>query len=148
MSAYEASVAANAGSLASSSAWKRRFSSRSDLAGPHPLERVLGAQPERVAGHRHVPPEQLGQPLPDRPQAQAVGDLAVRAAEVAREDDLGARLDQRHDRRDRGPDARVVGDLAVRQRDVEVDAHEDALAGDVRVADREFVHAVVLLAGV
>ena len=39
-----------------------------------------------------------------------------------------------------GPDARVVADLAVGQRDVEVDAHEDALAGDVRVADGELVH--------
>ena len=37
-------------------------------------------------------------------------------------------------------DARVVGDLAVRQRDVEVDADEDALAGDVDVADGELVH--------
>ena len=36
--------------------------------------------------------------------------------------------------------ARVVGDLAVRERDVEVDADEDALARDVRVADRELVH--------
>ena len=36
--------------------------------------------------------------------------------------------------------ARVVGDLAVRERDVEVDADEDALAGDVRVADGELVH--------
>ena len=44
------------------------------------------------------------------------------------------------DRRDRGPDARVVGDLAVGQRDVEVDADEDPLAGDVRVADGELVH--------
>ena len=54
---------------------------------------------------------------------------------------LAPGLDERRDRRDRGPDPRVVGDLAVRERDVEVDAHEDALAGDVRVADRELVHA-------
>ena len=40
----------------------------------------------------------------------------------------------------RGADARVVGDLAVRERDVEVDADEDALARDVGVADGELVH--------
>ena len=50
-----------------------------DLAGPHPLERVLRAEAERVAGDRHVPPQQLGQALADRPQPKAVGDLAVRA---------------------------------------------------------------------
>ena len=50
-----------------------------DLAGPHPLERVLGPEPEGVAGHRHVAPEQLGQALADRAQPEAVGDLAVRA---------------------------------------------------------------------
>ncbi len=44
------------------------------------------------------------------------------------------------DGRDRSADARVVGDPAVGQRDVEIDANEDALAGDVRVADRELVH--------
>ena len=43
-----------------------------------------------------------------------------------------------------GIDARiagVVGDLAVRERDVEVDAHEDALARGVEVADGQLVHA-------
>ena len=49
-------------------------------------------------------------------------------------------LSERRDRRDRRADARVVGDLAVGERDVEVDADEDAFAGDVRVADRELVH--------
>ena len=61
------------------------------LAGPHPLDRVLGADAQGVAGDGHVPPEQLGQALADRPQPQPVLDLAVGPAEVAREDDLGAR---------------------------------------------------------
>ena len=39
-------------------------------------------------------------------------------------------------RRQGRADARVVGDLAVLERDVQVGADEDALAGDVRVADR------------
>ena len=66
-----------------------------DLARPHPLERVLRAEPERVAGHRHVPAQQLGQALADRPQPEAVGDLAVRPAEVAGQDDPRPGLDER-----------------------------------------------------
>ncbi len=34
-----------------------------DLAGSQPLDRVLRADPERVAGDRHVAPQQLGQAL-------------------------------------------------------------------------------------
>ena len=111
-----------------------------DLARAEALDRVLRPDPERVAGDRHVAAQELGQPLPDRPQAQAVLDLAVRTAEVAGQDDRGAALQQGVDGRDGGPDPRVVGDLAVRQRDVEVDADEDAFAGDVDVADGELVH--------
>ena len=135
-------MAANSGSLASSSAWKRRFSSRSTSPGSQALDRVLGADAQRVAGHRDVAPQQLGQALADRSQPQAVDDLAVRPAEVAGQDDVGARLQEVADGRDGGADARVVGDLAVRERDVEVDAHEDALAGDVRVADGQLVHVL------
>ena len=40
----------------------------------------------------------------------------------------------------RRADARVVGDPAVLQRDVEVDAHEDALARGVQVLDGALVH--------
>ena len=59
--------------------------------------------PERVAGDRHVAPQELGQALADRPQPEAVLDLAVRPAEVAGQDDRGARLEQRVDRRDARP---------------------------------------------
>ena len=111
-----------------------------DLARPETLDGVLGADPERVAGDRHVPTHQLRQDLPDRPQAQPVLDLAVRTAEVAGQDDRGPRVEEQVDRRDGGPDARIVGDPAVGERDVEVDANEDPFAGDVRVADRELVH--------
>ena len=110
------------------------------LARPHPLDGVLGADPERVAGHGHVPPQELAQALADRPQPEPVLDLAVGPAEVAGEDDLRARAEERRDRRQGGPDARVVGDLAVGERDVEVDADEDALARGVEVADGQLVH--------
>ncbi len=110
------------------------------LARSEALDRVLGADPERVAGDRHVPPHELGQDLADRPEAEPVLDLAVRPAEVAGEDHRRPGVEERDDGRDRGTDARVVGDPAVGQRDVEVDADEDPFAGDVRVADRELVH--------
>jgi hypothetical protein len=111
-----------------------------DLAGAHPLECVFGADAEGIACDRHVAAQQLGQPLADRAQAKAVGDLAVGSAQVAGEDDLRPGLHERDDGRDRGADPRVILHLAVGERDIEVDAHEDALAGDIRIADRELVH--------
>ena len=110
------------------------------LAVAQPLHGVDGPHPERVAGDGDVSAEDLREALGDRSQPQTVLDLAVRAAEVAREDHPRAVGQEEVDRRDRGTDARIVRDLAVLQRDVEIDADEDALAGDVRVADRELVH--------
>ena len=94
MSAYAASAAANSGSFASSSAWKRRFSSSSTSPGRSRLTASSVPTPERVAGDRHVAPEQLGQALADRPQPEAVLDLAVGPPEVAGEDDPGARREE------------------------------------------------------
>ena len=81
-----------------------------DLAGSEALDRVLRADPERVAGDRDVPAQELGQALPDRPQAQAVLDLAVRPPEVAGQDDRGARA---------GGAALIVG-MAARMRESSV----------------------------
>ena len=106
-----------------------------ELAVAQPLHGVDRADAERVAGDRHVAAEELRQALGDRPQAEAVLDLAIGPAEVAREDHPRPVGQEVVDRRDRGTDARIVGDLAVLQRDVEVDANEDALPGDVDVAD-------------
>ena len=58
------------------------------LAGSHALDRVLRPDAERVAGDRHVAPDQLGQALADRPQPEPVLDLALGPPEVAGEDDL------------------------------------------------------------
>ena len=59
---------------------------------------------------------------------------------MTREDELGPGLDERADGRDRRTDPGIVLDLAVSDGDVEIDADEDALPSDVRVADRELVH--------
>ena len=64
------------------------------LARPEALDRVLRPDPERVAGDRHVAPQELGQALADRPQAEAVLDLAVGPPEVAGEDDRRARAEE------------------------------------------------------
>ena len=73
------------------------------LARPQPLDGVLGAEPERVAGARDVEPEQLAQALGDRPEPEAVLDLAVGSPEMAGQDDPGALAEQGADRRDRRP---------------------------------------------
>ena len=71
------------------------------LTRPEALDRVLRAEAQRVPGDRHVAPQQLGQPLADRSQPEAVLDLAVGPAEMAGEDDRGARREEQVDRRDR-----------------------------------------------
>ena len=75
--------------------------------------------------------EELGETRARRCQAQIVAHLTLRAAEVRREHQRGAALEQLAERGQRGADARVVGDDAVRQRDVEVHADEDPPPGDV-----------------
>jgi hypothetical protein len=64
-----------------------------------------------------------------------LGAIALGAAEMAHEHDAGTVLLQILDRRDSGLDAGVIRDNAVPQGHIEVDAHEDALALDVDVAN-------------
>jgi hypothetical protein len=97
-----------------------------DLAVGHVVE---------VLRELHVRAEQLAQPLGDRPHRQ-LRVRPLRAPEMAGEDEPGAPLAQRLDRRQRGADARVVRDPPVGERHVEVDAHEHPLALDVEVVER------------
>jgi len=113
------------------------------LAVAEPPKRVLRPGAKRVAGHGNGLAKELAQPRAHGSEPEAVADLAVRTAEVAREDDARALRLKVADRRDRGADARVVGDLAVLERDVEVDAEEDALARGVQVADGQLVHGSI-----
>ena len=64
-------------------------------------------------------------------EAHRVDGLALGAAEVRAEDDLGLVAEGVFDGGESFADAGVVGDDAVLQRDVEVDADEDALVGQV-----------------
>ena len=108
-----------------------------DLARPQPLDGVLGPDAERVAGDRHVPAEELASRRCATGRSRRLSWTlpSGRPRWLARIDP-GALAEQGADGGHRGPDARVVGDLAVLERDVEVDAHEDALARGVDVADR------------
>jgi hypothetical protein len=56
-------------------------------------------------------------------------------------DDRGAALAELGEGRQARPDASVVGDLAVPQRDVQVEADEDASAGEVaEILERSETH--------
>ena len=62
---------------------------------------------------------------------------ALRAAEMRAHGDVRrAAVEQSPQRRQRRADPRVVGDPPVLERDVQVGADEDALAGDVRLTNR------------
>ena len=102
------SAFANSGSFFSSSGWKRRFSRSSDLARPQAADRVLGPDAQRVAGARDVEAEQRPTGAPPPAEPEAVLDLAVGAAEVAREDHARALVQEVLDRGDGRPDPGVV----------------------------------------
>ena len=105
------------------------------LARLEPRNRVPRADAQRVARDRHRHPQQPGETLRHRPKPSGLNDLALRPAEVAHQHDGRAVLEQVDDRGIARADPRVVLDLAVLDRDVEVDANEDALALRIEVSD-------------
>ncbi len=96
-----------------------------------PGAQVLRIGPHVLADHRRgerdVGAGQLGQAIGGRAHREA-GIAVLRAPEVGDEDDPGTALAQPLDRRQGGPDPGVVRHLALVQRNVEVDADEDAPA--------------------
>ena len=85
----------------------------------------------RVAGEHHVAAEQFAQALGDRREGQFGNDLALRAAQVCHEDDLGAVLAQLFDGGQRSLDTTVIGDGRTIERNIEVGAHQNALALEI-----------------
>ena len=75
--------------------------------------------------------EQDAQVVDDGAQAHGLDGLALGAAEVRAEDDLGLVAESVLDGGEGLADAGVVGDDAVLEGDVEVDADEDALVGEI-----------------
>ena len=73
-----------------------------------------------VLGQRHVGAEQLAEAGGNRGQAQLRNDLALRAAKVGHEDDLGAFFAQGLDGRQSSLDSTVIGDGGAVQRNIEI----------------------------
>ena len=84
--------------------------------------------------------EEQAEAVDDGAEAHGVDGLALGTAEMGGEDDLGFVAEGVLDGGDGLADAGVVGDGAVFEGDVEVDADEDALVGEVEVANGEFGH--------
>ena len=91
----------------------------------------LGILAVGVLGQRDLDAEQLAQTLGDRGQRQLRDDLALRTAEVGHQDDLGAFFAKRRDSRQRGLDTAIIGNRGAVQRDVEIGAHQNALALEI-----------------
>ena len=104
-------------------------------------DRALGrCLADAVVANATGRPTSSDEPRGDGRRLNSAVRLAFRPAQMAREDDGRALLERVLDRRQRGPDARVVADHAVLERDVEVHADEDALAGEVEIPDRQLRH--------
>jgi hypothetical protein len=113
------------------------------LARPQAADGVLRPDTQRVARAGDVEAEEGREPLGDGAEPQAVLDLAVGPAEVAREDHPRALVQEVPDRGDGRPDPGVVLDLPVLERHVEVDADEDPLARRVELADGSLGHGAL-----
>jgi hypothetical protein len=111
------------------------------------VDRRAGRVAHGVAGDRDVGAEQLAEPCGHRRQGVRRVGCALGPAQVGHHRDPCTRVAQAADRRDAGADAAVVADHAVVERDVEVGAHQHALAAQVsevvdRLHQRECVRAL------
>src|SRR5271154_1577301 len=110
--------------------WLAGFEVRGHLGGD-------GADAVRAEGHVFVVAEDVveeaAEMIDDGTKAHGGDRLALGTAEVGAEDDLGSVAERVLDGGERLADAGVVGDDAVLEGDVEVDADEDALVGEIEV---------------
>ncbi len=121
-----------------------------DLAGFKLAGKFFGDVADAVGGKgdvglfAEVMIEQGAEAVDDGAQAVFEIDLAFGAAEVGGEDELGLVAQRVLDGGQGLFDAGVVGDLGavLGEGDVEVDAHEDVLVGEVEVANRKLCHTV------
>jgi hypothetical protein len=104
--------------------------------------RLLRRRAHAVLGEGHRRAQQRRQRIGHRAQAHLRDALAVGASQVGHQDHLGALLAQVIDGRQRLLDALVALHLAVLEGDVEVDAHDDALAGRVQVFDEQLLPGI------
>ena len=105
----------------------------------------LGVLTVGVLGQRHIGAQQLAEAGGNRGQAQLRDDLALRAAEVGHEDDLGAFFVQGLDGRQSGLDSTVIGDGGAVQRNIEISKvleclHEYPFLDEFHVKVANFCH--------
>ncbi len=114
-----------------------QVSSVGELPGERRVVRRLAGMEAGVLEHGEAfVRKQLAQPRLDGSHPIGIV-VALRPAEMRADDDVhGAPFEQQPQRRQRRPDPCVVRDATVLERHVQVDADEDALSGDVGVADR------------
>src|SRR6185312_1257735 len=95
------------------------------------VDHLLCRIADAVFGHAHVGIEELGETRPARLEREALVLAGLRSSEVAGDDQPGSALDEMLDGGERLTDARVVRDFSLAiERDVEIDAQEDALVLD------------------
>ena len=88
----------------------------------------LGVLAIGVGGENHRNTEKFAQACSPGSQGKLRNNLALRAAEMGHENDLGAFLAQSLDGRQRRLDTTIVGDRSPIQRNVEICANQNALA--------------------
>ncbi len=106
--------------------------SRAGRSRPHQGGDGLGGgRANDVGGQGDLHAGKLGEALGDGGQREGGIDLALGAAEVGHDDDLGTGVGEGLKGGQRRADTAVVGDDAVLERNIEVGADEDALAAQV-----------------
>ena len=110
-----------------------------DLAILHRLHRGFNRRADAVVEVADRTADQLAQPLRQWSGSIGLIDLPIWAAEVGEQNDARLPFDEVLNSRNRLADPGIVDDPAVLHRDVEIDADQHALPGDVHVADGDFL---------
>ena len=125
-----------AGSFFSSPLWKRVFSEQEHVAVLHFGDRVVGCLADAVGAEGDRTLDDVGDRGGDGLERIGLVRAALGPAEMRKQNDLAAFVRDFRDGRRDALDARRVGHAAVLRRNVEIDAQEHALAGDVGVVER------------
>ena len=113
---------------------------QNDVARLHRVDALLGVLADDVLGQDDLLIELLAQALRNGGQGILHVEFALGTAQVRAEDDGRIVVQEVLDGGQRRHDAGVVGDLRAVQGDVEVAAHEYALAGYIDIFDGLLVH--------
>ena len=102
---------------------------------------VNGGGANAIVGERHIHGKQLTEPFGSGGKRELFVGLALGPTKVTGQDELAVAVQNRLDAGQGQTNAAVVSNVAlIIQGDIEVDAHKNALAGDVDVCYRFFGH--------